>query len=117
MADVETKSPKEGKSKASAETRGAFDSMFGELLPTQSGWLPLGPDGTPSGPATLLPPAPGVVACPVLRAPDPPPPGHDVLTSLAGAPLIAPLNGSADRRFEAEPSVPPVSTRAKENKK
>ena len=81
--------------------------LVGELLPRQSGWLAIDADGNPAGTATLLPPPIGTPACSVMRGPDPVPIGHDALTTLSGAPLVAPLNPSSDRRFGDAPPPPP----------
>ena len=92
--------------------RAAIDTsaLVGELLPGQSGWLAIDADGNPAGTATLLPPPIGTPACSVMRGPDPVPIGHDALTTLAGAPLVAPLNPSSDRRFGDAPPPPPEGT-------
>jgi hypothetical protein len=92
---------------------GAYDSFVGELLPGEHGWLPLGPDGTPSGPATLEAPDAGTPACRVFAN------GStslnvDLLVSAAGAPLVPPLNPNSDVRMVGEAAPPlPLEARTK----
>jgi hypothetical protein len=74
-----------------------FDHLAGELLPGDTGWLPLDESGFPAGPATLDPPEgmpglPPALACSVTLTSD----GH--LVSSSGASLEPPLNSNVDRR-------------------
>ena len=88
-----------------AEAHGAYDSLVGELLPGDSGFLTLDAAGTPTGAATLLPPA---GQTPVIRvtAQSPSPTG-DVLTTTTGAALHAAMNASPDPRPTPPPPPPP----------
>lgn len=91
---------------------GAYDSMVGELLPGDHGWLPIGPDGVPTGPATLDPPTdPAVQVCSVF-ANSPTASGADILVSGSGAPLVAPLIPNVDPR-NLPPVEPPIAHSAK----
>ena len=78
---------------------GQFDDLAGELTPGDTGWLPLDESGNPTGPATLLPPPPPVLACPVMVNSEVPlPEGHSYLLSETGAELIPPLTSRSDPR-------------------
>ena len=71
-----------------------FDHFAGELLPGDTGWLPLDEFGEPAGPAVLDPPPPPALACSVSLTSD----GH--LVSSSGAPLETPLNSNVEKRPE-----------------
>jgi len=82
---------------------GAYDNLVGELWPGAYGWLPLDSAGTPSGPATIDPPAPGpdVYACFVYSPVPDPDPTHDpldLLTTPTGAPITDNMNSNVDKR-------------------
>jgi hypothetical protein len=78
---------------------GQFDDLAGELTPGDSGWLPLDTEGMPTGPATILPPPPPALACPVMvNSEIPLPEGHSYLLSESGAELVPPLVSRADPR-------------------
>lgn len=78
---------------------GPYDDMVGELVPGQTGWLPLGDDGEPTGPATQFPPPPPALACSVKAStPEEIAAGNDAIVSSTGAPLKGPLTSNVDKR-------------------
>lgn len=77
-----------------AEARGAYDNLIGELLPGESGWLPLDDDGVPSGPATREL-APDTRACRVT-ANHPSSVGADLLVTNSGAPISQVMQANTD---------------------
>ena len=88
---------------------GPFDDLVGELVPGQSGWLPLDEAGNPTGPATVVPePAPALACAVRASTPDDIALGHDALMSESGAHLSAPLQNNPDRRQEGEEAPLPV---------
>lgn len=90
---------------------GRYDSLVGELTPGKYGWLPLGLDGVPSGPATLMPPPAPAMACNVFANPEG---SEEALVSASGAQLGEFLNSNVDWRdpeaISPPPLVPPVLT-------
>jgi hypothetical protein len=89
---------------------GAYDQFIGELWPGATGWLPLDVNGTPSGPATLLPPDPPVVACHVF-ANYMPNADADMLVTITGAPITDNMQPNNDIRFNPV-YTPPVTMAA-----
>ena len=90
---------------------GQFDDLAGELTPGDTGWLPLDESGNPTGPATLLPPPPPALACPVMVNSEVPlPEGHSYLLSESGAELVPPLQSRSDPRPDdwVAPEVPVI---------
>lgn len=89
------------------EARGAYDNLVGELLPGESGWLPLGDDGAPSGPAVKIRPAAPARSCRVMAID--PAQGGDLLVTNTGAPITAIMQAHTDVLpfVEPPPSPPP----------
>jgi hypothetical protein len=65
----------------------SYDQYIGELTPGATGWLPLDDQGMPNGPATLAPPAFGVMAMRVVATNAPVPPGFPLMSTVSGAPI------------------------------
>jgi hypothetical protein len=92
---------------------GEYDHFVGELWPGAFGWLPLDPNGTPNGPATLEPPPPPALACHVTHdAGSVGVANADLLVTSSGAPVTDHMNSNSDNRqaldqqFKSAPKPP-----------
>ena len=94
-----------------AEARGAYDTMIGELLPGESGWLPLDDNGVPIGPA-VKDLTPGMKACRVT-ANHPSSVGADLLVTNSGAPITEIMQANTDAVSMQEEEVTPVGARSR----
>jgi hypothetical protein len=90
---------------------GPHDDKIGDLLPGQFGWLPLDPNGLPSGPATFA--FPGIsTAVARVFASFQPNLNIDALVTPAGGPLTDRMNANSDRLYipprPDDPIAPPT---------
>lgn len=93
---------------------GAYDNLVGELLPGESGWLPLGDLGEPIGPAVrVLPDPPGrhcrVMANNVGQA-------GDILVTNTGAPITPIMQPNTDVLPWVAPPDPPITRQSQHDK-
>ena len=88
------------------EGRGQWDHFVGELLPGQTGWLPLDDQGIPMGPATRDRPAPPQSACRVYAMA--PTEGGDLLVTNSGAPIGPVMQANTDVIPDQAGETPPI---------
>ena len=92
------------------DARGPYDGMVGELLPGESGWLPLDAQGVPVGPAVRELPDPSTTRSCRVMANGVDQPG-DILVTNTGAPITPIMQPNTDvLPWTAPPEIPIART-------
>lgn len=92
------------------EARGTYDNLVGELLPGESGWLPLDAVGQPAGPAVRELPDPSTTRSCRVMANGVDQPG-DILVTNTGAPITPVMQPNTDvLPWAAPPEIPVART-------